>query len=73
MRNRSIIYKPYDLLRCIRVLTLIRPTALEGSLFLAGTSGEVIARATLGLAASTSSRASLTSELRVASSLMAGG
>ena len=49
------------------------PAAPEGLLSLANTSREVIVRAMLELAAATSSEASLTSELGLASSLMAGG
>ena len=73
MGDWSVTCGPYSLLGCIRVLTFIRLNRLIRIAFLASFSEEVIARVALGPAASTSSGASLTSELGGASSLMAGG
>ena len=73
VRNRTATYRPCSLLGRIRILTLIGPRRPRRTTPFSGHLGEIISWAALGLATSIPFGASCTSELGVASSLIAEG
>ena len=73
VRNRIVTYGPYNLFGRVRILTLACPSRPKRTTFLGEHLRGSYYQSSAGLATSTSSGASLTSELGVASSLMVGG